>query len=118
MIIGERLKIARKNKNMTQQELGQKLGISKVSVCGYEKGTRIPTIENFLQLLDILEVKADYLLGREITAVCEDEEEYRVSLAKEDLEIIKQFKEYPNLYNRLVDNPKRTVDLINRRMEK
>lgn len=117
MIIGERIKNARKEKNMTQLELGQKLGISKVSVCGYEKGTRIPTMDNFIQLLDVLEVSPDYLLGREVSAICEKEEEYRVSMAKEDLDILKEFKKYPSLYNRLVGNPKRTVDLIDRRMK-
>ena len=118
MIIGERLKAARKNKNMTQQELGEKLGISKVSVCGYEKGIRIPTIENFIQILDILEITADYLLGREVFAVCEEEEEYKIVLAKDDLEILKQLKNYPNLYNKLIENPKRTIELIDRRMKK
>lgn len=118
MIIGERIKSARKNQNLTQQELGQKLGVSKVSVCGYEKGVRIPTIENFIQLLDILDVSSDYLLGREITAIYEDEEEYKVSIAKDDLEILKEIKKYPTLYNSLIANPKRTVQLIERRMKK
>ena len=75
MIIGERLKDARKRKNMSQQQLGDLLGVSKVSICGYENGVRIPTIENFVQLLDILDLSADYLLGRDITVVSEDEEE-------------------------------------------
>ena len=55
MIIGERVKEARKNKNLSQQQLGDMLGVSKVSICGYENGVRIPTIENFVQLLDILD---------------------------------------------------------------
>lgn len=117
MIIGERIKNARRLKNMTQLELGQKLGISKVSVCGYEKGTRIPNLDNFIQLLDVLDVSPNYLLGREVTTVSENEEEYRVNMAKEDLDIIKEFKKYPSLYNKLVGNTKRTVDLIDRRMK-
>lgn len=118
MIIGEKLKMARKNKGWTQQELGKKLGISKVSVCGYEKGTRIPTIDNFIQLLDVLDVSADYLLGREVSAVCDSDEEYRVALAKEDLDILKEMRNNPELYNQLVANPKRTIELIKRRMKK
>lgn len=118
MVIGERIKTARKNKNMTQQELGERLGVSKVSVCGYEKGVRIPTIENFAQLLDILDVSSDYLLGREMSVVCEDEENYNVAIAKDDIEILKEIKKYPTLYNSLIENPKRTVQLIERRMKK
>ena len=118
MIIGEKLKIARKNKGWTQQELGNKLWISKVSICGYEKGTRIPTIDNFIQLLDTLEVSADFLLGREVSAVCESDEEYRVALAKEDLDILKELKNNPELYNQLIANPKRSIELIKRRMKR
>ena len=41
MLLGERLKELRMERNMSQQELGNLLGITKVSVCGYENGTRI-----------------------------------------------------------------------------
>ena len=118
MIIGQRIKAARKSKNLTQQELGDILGVSKVSICGYENGTRIPTLENFIQLLDVLEVKPDYLLGREVTAICEEEVPYSVSISKEDLNIVNEFKKYSDLYNRLVADYKRTIELIDRRMKR
>lgn len=92
MIIGERVKEARKNKNLSQQQLGDMLGVSKVSICGYENGVRIPTMENFVQLLDILDLSADYLLGRDINVVSEEDEEYKVKLSKEDINIIKELK--------------------------
>ena len=44
MIIGERVKEARINKNYTQEELGDIIGVSKVSICGYETGNRTPTM--------------------------------------------------------------------------
>lgn len=118
MIIGQRIKAARNNKKLTQQELGDILGVSKVSICGYENGTRVPTLENFIQLLDVLEVKPDYLLGREVSAICEDEVPYSVSIAKEDLGIINELKKYSDLYNRLVADHKRTIELISRRIKK
>ena len=118
MIIGERIKAARKSKNLTQQELGDILGVSKVSICGYENGTRVPTLENFIQLLDVLEVKPDFLLGREASAICEEEEEYKVYIAKTDLDIVNELKKYTELYNRLIRDHKRTVELISKRMKK
>ena len=75
MIIGERIKLARKAKHLSQQELGDLLGVTKVSICGYEKGVRIPTMENFEQLLDILELTPDYLLGRDVNVIREWNEE-------------------------------------------
>ena len=118
MIIGERVKEARKNKNLSQQQLGDMLGVSKVSICGYENGVRIPTIENFVQLLDILDLSADYLLGRDINVVSEEDEEYRVKLSKEDINIIKELKNNSVLHNKLRNDPKRTIELINRKLNK
>lgn len=118
MIIGKRLKEARKNKNLSQQQLGDMLGVSKVSICGYENGIRIPTIENFIKLLDILDLRADYLLGRDITVVSETEEEYKVKMSKEDIKIIKELKNNPTLHAKLREEPKRTIELINRKLNK
>lgn len=118
MIIGERLKDARKRKNMSQQQLGDLLGVSKVSICGYENGVRIPTIENFVQLLDILDLSADYLLGRDITVVSEDEEEYKAKMSIDDIKIIKELKNNPVLHSKLRVDPKRTIELINRKLNK
>ena len=82
MIIGKRLKEARIKKNMSQEELGNILGVSKVSICGYEKGTRTPTMENFLELIKILELEPDYVLGRDKTGVSEKNREYKVVMGK------------------------------------
>ena len=51
MIIGERLKEARIAKKLSQETLVNLLGVSKVSICGYEKGTRTPNMSNFLKLI-------------------------------------------------------------------
>ena len=65
MFIGERLKEARMKKGLTQEELGKMIGVTKVSICGYELGTRTPTIDNLILLSDFLDVDANYLLWRE-----------------------------------------------------
>lgn len=117
MIIGNRIKEARKKKGFSQQQLGDMLGVSKVSVCGYETGTRIPTLENFLQLIEILDLTPDYILGREIDVIAEDSEPYTVKLSKQDIEIINEFKKYNELYNMLIKDSKRTVELISRKLK-
>lgn len=116
MIIGERVKQARLAKNYTQEELGDLIGVSKVSICGYETGNRTPTMAMFLKLSAALDVSVDHLLGNDLKAVCEDDEEYTLMIAKEDLAIIKELKEYKGLYNRLCSDPKRIVKLINRKI--
>jgi transcriptional regulator with XRE-family HTH domain len=116
VLIGERIKKARIEKGLSQEELGNMIGVSKVSVCGYEKGTRTPTLENLLQLLEILDVTPDYVLGREHQVVAENESDYSMYMAKEDIEIIKEMKNYRELYNKLCSDPKRNVALIARKI--
>lgn len=112
IIIGERLKEARLNKKMSQETLGKMLGVSKVSICGYETGTRTPNMSNFLKLIEILDLDAKYVLGMDIKVINEDNEEYPVKLAKTDIQIIEELKKNRELYNMFCSNPKRTVDRI------
>lgn len=117
MIIGTRIKEARKNKGFSQQQLGDILGVSKVSICGYENGTRIPTLENFLQLVDILDLSPDYILGREINVISDEVEPYSVKMSKYDINIIDELKKHSDLYNMLIRDSKRTIELISRKLK-
>jgi len=118
MIIGKRLKEARIKRNMSQEELGNLLGVSKVSICGYEKGTRTPTMENFLDLIKILDLEPDYVLGRDKNVVSEKNRGYKVVMADEDIQIITELKKNRELYNKLCSDPKRIIELINRKLTK
>ena len=112
MIIGERLKEARLAKKMSQETLGKLLGVSKVSICGYETGTRTPNMSNFLKLIRILDLDAKYVLGMDVKVINEDNEEYPIKLARNDIQIIEELKKNRELYNMLCSNPKRTLDKI------
>lgn len=118
MFIGERLRIARINKGLSQQQLGEMMHVSKVSICGYEKGNRVPSNKNFLKLVEILEVTPDYLLGRDVFAISEGEEKYQHILAKEDIVILNELKKHPKLYQMLYKEPARTIELIDRKLNK
>ena len=65
MLIGKRIKDLRIEKGLSQQELGDMIGVTKVSICGYENGTRIPSLESFGLLADVFGTTTDYLLGIE-----------------------------------------------------
>ncbi len=116
MVVGSRIKEERLKRGMSQQQLGDLLGVTKVSVCGYENGTRTPTMETFLKLIDILDLAPDYILGRDVNVVCEEEEQYVKKISNSDLAIIEEIKKYPKLYNKLCTELNRTVELIDRRI--
>lgn len=57
------LKALRTNRNLTQKELGAKLGLSKAVVSKYENGLSYPSFDLLLQIADYFHVTTDYLLG-------------------------------------------------------
>jgi transcriptional regulator with XRE-family HTH domain len=117
MFIGKRLKELRLKNNLTQQELGNLINVTKVSVCCYEKGTRTPNIETLEDLCNVLNVNTDYLLGRDINVmVMEDEASYGVKLSKNDIDIINEIKKHKDLYRKITNDPKRMIDLINKKI--
>lgn len=63
MQIGLRLSNCRQNKNMTQEELAGRLGITPQAVSKWERGASLPDISMLADLADILEVSTDWLLG-------------------------------------------------------
>ena len=113
---GKRLKELRIKKGLSQQKLGDLIGVTKVSICGYENGTRIPTIENLIKLSDALEITIDYLLGREVTIINEENKSYIGSISHEDVCFIMELRHYPNLYSKLLKDSKRSANLINKKL--
>ena len=63
-MFGNRLKVLRKEKNLTQSELAKIINVSPSTVGMYERENRQPTPETLNQLADFFEVTTDYLLGR------------------------------------------------------
>ena len=61
---GERLKVARTSKHMSQQALADIIGKSLNTVGLYERGLRQPSLETLCLLADTLDVSCDYLLAR------------------------------------------------------
>lgn len=102
MINGEKVKNERIKRGLSQEELGKILGVTKVSVCGYEKGTRTPTLETFIHLLDVLELSPDELLGRTVHAVAENTP-YEVPITEQELAIIQAMRQSKEFRLRLTE---------------
>ena len=63
-IFSRRLKELRLERGFTIEEFANKVGISKSSVGYYESQNRVPDIIVAGEMADVLEVSADYLIGR------------------------------------------------------
>jgi len=100
----------RKEAKMSQQELADKLGVSRSTIGMYESGERAPTKEGMEAIADLFNVDMDYLYGRtNIKRVYDFEKQNKVILedvyfsfakelqdkkvSKEDLEKMRKFYE-------------------------
>ena len=63
-IFGERLKDLRREKNLTQQQLANKLNVSGNTVHGWETDKQEPSMTMLLKLSSIFNVSLDYLFGK------------------------------------------------------
>ena len=59
----QKLKVLRKKKGLTQQEVAELLNVGRVTYTKWEKGNREPNFENLSMLACIFDVSLDYLLG-------------------------------------------------------
>jgi transcriptional regulator with XRE-family HTH domain len=92
MSFPSRLKKIRTQRKLTQEQLGSKVNVTKVSISGYESGNRTPDMETLQKIADVLDVSIDYLLARtnDSTIVLQEE------LTSEENIF---FKEYEKLSN-------------------
>ncbi|MHA2894773.1 helix-turn-helix domain-containing protein [Bacillus fungorum] len=68
-IIGERILELRKERKLTQEKIGENIGVSKQTISKYEKGTKIPSRENIEKLADFFNVPTDYLFGKSDSSI-------------------------------------------------
>lgn len=60
--LGERVRKARKQKRLTQEQLAEACDLSTAHIGHIERGTRALSIESLITLSEVLDVSTDYLL--------------------------------------------------------
>ncbi|MDU6880151.1 helix-turn-helix transcriptional regulator [Finegoldia magna] len=102
MILSDKIILLRKKNNLTQEELAEKLGVSRQSVSKWEMGNSIPDINKIIQLSDVFGVKTDYLLKDEIDDIeysddTVEELEAKKTITVEDAnDFMSAYEEYSN----------------------
>lgn len=94
-MLGEKIKIYRENKNMTQNEIAEILGVKPATVSKYESGALEPNIESLKRLAELFEISIDELLN-------DQEDKFDISKINV-LDILREQKEMKlkgNLYHR------------------
>ena len=60
---GERLAALRKERGMSQEELAEKLQLTRQTISKWETGASTPDLELLIQLAEVFDVSVDFLLG-------------------------------------------------------
>ena len=65
MIFAEKLKTLRKEKNISQEQLAEKIHVSRQAITKWESGNGIPDIENLIAISALFNESLDSLLSEE-----------------------------------------------------
>ena len=71
----EKLMMLRKSRGMSQEDLAEKLQVSRQAVSRWESGATWPDVPNLIQLSDLFGVTTDYLAREEFEEVKEESAE-------------------------------------------
>ena len=65
MTFAEQLTVLRRQRGLSQEQLGDLIGVSRQAVSKWESGSTTPELEKLLALSDYFEISLDQLVGRE-----------------------------------------------------
>lgn len=82
MKFGENLKNIRKSKNISQEYLAEKLGVSRQSVSNWETGENFPSMNNIMCLCEIFKCKINDLVHEDFTDIESLDSEIKESVVK------------------------------------
>ena len=85
-MLKDNLKILRKNKGLSQEELSIKLHVVRQTVSKWESGLSVPDAEMLMTISEILETPVSEILGESI----EEKEKNDLKVISEKLEVINE----------------------------
>ncbi len=105
-MLDENIRVMRREKGLTQEQLAEVMGVSTASVSKWETGVAVPELSMLAALADFFEMSIDALIGHTVGKAQLKEkiaEIKELSLANEDKKAIEQAEEllrrYPNEYD-------------------
>ena len=81
MKLGDKILMLRKKEGMSQEQLAEKLNVSRQAVSRWESGSALPDASNIRQLSKVFAVSADYLLN-------DDMDEYEIPKPQPDVQTV------------------------------
>ena len=92
-IIGNRIRDIRKSINLSGEEFGNRLNVSKTAVSNWENGNRIPDAEALSKIADLGDVSIDWIFGR---TDIKNAKLYKYKIDNDEIEIAVDKDIYPD----------------------
>ena len=103
MTVGDKIQSYRKRLGMSQEELGQKLLVSRQTISLWENGQTVPTIDNLIRLKEVFNVSVDDILDVSDTETEKQtpEETYSFTFAENELKELNRIQR-SGVYKKLI----------------
>ena len=75
MVLASRIAAQRKQKGWSQEDLAERMDVSRQSVSKWESGASTPDLNRVIQLAELFQVTTDFLLKEEELSVPDDVQE-------------------------------------------
>lgn len=112
------LKSLRKSSGLTQDELANKLDVSRSTIGMYESGAREPDYETLETIADFFNVDTDYLLGRTTKTTVLPEHYYLDEDAREAADFLHKNPEYKVLFDASRKISKEDIEFVAKMLDK
>ena len=97
MKFGDNLKLIRKNKKMSQEQLAEKMNVSRQSVSKWENGESYPEMNNILELCKIFNCKINDLVHTDMSDISSLDEDIVMNVVKFNEKKQKEVKTLSNV---------------------
>ena len=104
MILADKIIDERKKNGWSQEELADKLGVSRQSVSKWEGAQSVPDLQRILEMSELFGVSTDYLLKDEETNRTDDIEDSGTTSRKLSMEEANEFLDHNKVFAKKIAN--------------
>ena len=108
MIVGKRIRALRKERGLTQKELGDELNLDKTTISHYENGRRMPDLEFIKKVTNYFKVDINTFFGTEYIVKSKQKKEI---MSKEEIDFILELRKTDN-YNIIMNEPEKYARIL------
>ena len=105
-MLGDRLKVLRASRKLTQEELAEKIGVTRGTYAHYEINKRQPDYDTLVKIAKFFDVSTDYLISGHNNITIAGQQ---IDLTEEEYKIFEELKKHPILFHDLAKDPEKKI---------